>query len=107
MARAAFKQHYREIGIYKAVVMFRVELYIVAILAFVLGMPTLFGHEFKTFGKVVFAGLWIFLILVSIAGAIDHIFIGLRIKKILRELASSGVFITKNELLFYCRDLIH
>lgn len=106
MARAAWKAHYNDLGIYRVIVRYRKHLFALACAAFLMGIPSAFGHVFTQTGEIIFVSLWLFLLLVVFAGAIDHIYIGLKIKRVQREIQRNGIFLTKKEILFYCRDLI-
>lgn len=105
-ARKFWKETYRELEIYRIVVKYRKPLYWLAAAAFIMGIPSAFDVEFSDLGKIVFTGLWGFLIAIAFIAGANHIYIATRIGRILRKLSYHGIFITKKELLDYCRDLI-
>lgn len=106
MACAAWTAHYNDLGIYRVIVKHRKILFALACGAFLMGIPSAFGHQFTTTGEIVFGSIWGLLIATAFAGAIDHIYMATRISRVLKELQRNGIFLTKKELLYYCRDLI-
>ncbi len=101
--RRVFKENYFDLHVYRFLVFYRQLVYLIFGGWFVVGI----AFAFMGFFDILLPWFYTSFAIV-VAGGIDHIIIGSRLRLILRILEDKhGINITQNELMEICGDLIN